>query len=225
MMQEELDTLMDGDTKTDLDNQEENEIPEDITDIDMSDDEASIKPPWTPPPRPTSSNKVVHQLDDVTRESEEKATAIFDLVEEVSDTLMDGEKIANYIESVLKNNIIMLNKLTDKFPEVKTFKSVLDRNVKAEKELKTTIGIMQKNGEKMMEVMNIMQYQDIHRQKIERVVNVMRTLSSYLNHLFEGKIDDKNRTTPAVHLSGDNDTNDVVSSDDIDALLASFGQN
>lgn len=43
-----------------------------------------------------------------------------------------------------------------------------------------------------MMAMDAMQYQDIHRQKIERVINVMRALSRYMSSLFEGKIDDKN---------------------------------
>jgi chemotaxis regulatin CheY-phosphate phosphatase CheZ len=75
-----------------------------------------------------------------------------------------------------------------------------------------------------MNIMDIMQYQDIHRQKIERVINVMRALSTYMNHLFSGKIDDAKRVSSAVHIHGDTSTEDIVSSDDIEALLASFGQ-
>jgi len=73
-----------------------------------------------------------------------------------------------------------------------------------------------------MNVMDIMQYQDIHRQKIERVINVMRALSKYMNTLFEGKIDDDKRAPSAQHLSGDTH-NEVASTDDIEALLAQFG--
>jgi hypothetical protein len=68
-----------------------------------------------------------------------------------------------------------------------------------------------------------MQYQDIHRQKIERVINVMRALSKYMNTLFEGKISDEKRVSSAVHISGDTH-NDLASNDDIEALLAQFGQ-
>ena len=75
-----------------------------------------------------------------------------------------------------------------------------------------------------MNIMDIMQYQDIQRQKIERVINVMPALTTYMNHLFAGKIDDAKRVTSAVHIHGDTTTEDVVSSDDIEALLASFGK-
>jgi len=67
-----------------------------------------------------------------------------------------------------------------------------------------------------------MQYQDIHRQKIERVINVMRSLSRYMNTLFEGKIDDEKRVSSAQHIIGDTH-NDVASDEDIEALLEQFG--
>jgi hypothetical protein len=51
----------------------------------------------------------------------------------------------------------------------------------------------------------------------------MRALSTYMNHLFSSKVDDSKRVTSAVHLPGDS-TADVVNSEDIEALLASFGQ-
>ena len=50
--------------------------------------------------------------------------------------------------------------------------------------------MLQDSGDSIMNVMGIMQYQDIHRQKIERVINVMRSLANYINFLFESKIDD-----------------------------------
>ena len=52
----------------------------------------------------------------------------------------------------------------------------------------------------------------------------MRALSSYMNTLFSGKLDDKNRVSSAVHLPGDESTDNVVNEDDIEALLASFGK-
>ncbi|MDE7235869.1 MAG: chemotaxis protein, partial [Helicobacter japonicus] len=73
-----------------------------------------------------------------------------------------------------------------------------------------------------MQAMDLMQYQDIHRQKIERVINVMRALAQYMNSLFEGKIDDSKRVSSAVFIAGD-DKEDVVNEDDIEAMIASFG--
>jgi chemotaxis regulatin CheY-phosphate phosphatase CheZ len=83
--------------------------------------------------------------------------------------------------------------------------------------------MLQNSGDSIMSVMDIMQYQDIHRQKIERVINVMRALSRYMNTLFEGKIDDEKRVSSAQHIAGDTH-NDLASNDDIEALLEQFGQ-
>ena len=111
-----------------------------------------------------------------------------------------------------------------KFPEVESFKTQLEKNQTAKGTVEEHIQSLQDHGDAIMNIMDIMQYQDIHRQKIERVINVMRALSSYMNQLFAGRIDDEKRVTSAKHLPGDTDTEDVVSTDDIEALLASFSK-
>jgi chemotaxis regulatin CheY-phosphate phosphatase CheZ len=73
-----------------------------------------------------------------------------------------------------------------------------------------------------MMAMDIMQFQDIHRQKIERVINIMRELLKYMNRIFEGKIDDSKRVSSARHLHGDNTKDLVEGEDDLDALIAQF---
>ena len=237
MTQEELDALM----NEDMDMSEEENLPEDTQEkiADSTTDEAenenynSIEDPhgyrvsamhsWPPPP-PTDDNKMVHQLDDVTKESEEKASEIFDIVETISNELMDAEGILKEVLNVIDTNITLFNTLSAKFPHVDTFKTQLEHNSKAKEYCDVITGMLQNSGDNIVSIMDIMQYQDIHRQKIERVINVMRALSTYMNHLFSGKIDDAKRVTSAVHIHGDTDTEDVVTSDDIEALLASFGQ-
>jgi len=43
-----------------------------------------------------------------------------------------------------------------------------------------------------------------------------------MNSLFEGRIDEDKRVSSAQHIAGDN-TEDLASTDDIEALLAQFG--
>ncbi len=50
----------------------------------------------TPPP-PTEEHKVVHQLDDVTRDSEVKATQIFDQLDLIG---ASAEKIAKMVKKI-----------------------------------------------------------------------------------------------------------------------------
>lgn len=235
MTQEELDALMNGDIDLEGGYEEEAEVAESpvTSDETLSDDPYNELDPdkyrvsamhsWPPPP-PTDDNKMVHQLDDVTKESEEKATEIFDLIEGISNDLGKGEKDVKALQAIIKSNIDLFSTLSEKFPHIEAFKTQLAENKNASQGLKDVLDMLQNGGDTIMNIMDIMQYQDIHRQKIERVINVMRALSTYMNHLFAGKIDDSKRVTSAVHLPGDSTTEDVVSSEDIEALLASFGQ-
>jgi len=170
----------------------------------------------------TDEHKMVHQLDDVTKESEEKATEIFDIIENISNELMEKETNAGDVAEVLTSNIELFKTLSEKFPDVEAFKEQLQKNETALSDSNTVIEMLQTSGDEIMNVMDIMQYQDIHRQKIERVINVMRALSRYMNTLFEGKIDDEKRVSSAQHIPGD-DNDDLASTDDIEALLAQFG--
>jgi len=230
MTQEELDALMSGDADMDA--------IDEMTSDDVGDTSEAVKNPddevteenyrvradhsWPPPP-PTDDNKMVHQLDDVTKESEEKASEIFDIIEALNNDAMDAEESVRNISEVFAQNIENLTKLSERFPQVHTFSQMLGANSEAKEMVDSHIEMLQNNQDQIMTVMDIMQYQDIHRQKIERVINVMRALSTYMNNLFAGKMDDSKRVSSAKHIAGDTHNEDVVSNDDIEALLASFG--
>jgi len=232
MTQEELDALMSGDV--DLDDMEE-ESTEEVaeseaqeatkeeidTQHDAEEYTVSASKNWPPPP-PTDDHKMVHQLDDVTKESEEKASEIFDHIEKISDELMEAEGTLGHVVEALESNVALFKTLGEKFPDVEAFKEQLTKNTESKETIQSHIKSLQDHGDSIMNVMDIMQYQDIHRQKIERVINVMRALSGYMNELFAGKIDDSKRVSSAHHLPGDTGTEDGVSADEIEALLASF---
>ncbi len=199
--------------------------------LEESDEEAydssgyrlSANKAWPPPP-PTEDHKVVYQLDDVTRDSEVKANEVFDKLESVSNEAMSIESDANELKKFLKNQKELLGKLNEKFPTIEAFKVGLGNIEEANARLESIINSSLNAGDAVMSAMDIMQYQDIHRQKIERVINVMRALSKYMNSLFEGKLDDTKRVSSATHIHGDTSTEDVVNEDDIEALIASFGK-
>ena len=231
MTQEELDALMSGDVD-DLDEAVEETAEEPAAKSEKdSDEEKEMGVPagysestahqWPLPA--TDENKMVHQLDDVTKESEEKASEIFDIIENISNELMEKEENVQRTIDALSANIELFTTLNTKFPEVEAFKTALAQNEEALNDANETIEALQSSGDSIMSVMDIMQYQDIHRQKIERVINVMRALSKYMNTLFEGKIDDDKRVASATHLAGDTH-NDLASTDDIEALLEQFAQ-
>jgi len=178
---------------------------------------------WPPPP-PTDDHKMVHQLDDVTKDSEIKASQVFDKLDSVNNFMMEAEDNAKEVIKLIESNITLFETLVSKFPNIAQFQKALDDNKGMKERVEELLNNAQMAEDEIMMAMDIMQYQDIHRQKIERVINVMRALSKYMNALFEGKKDDDKRVSSAVHIHGDDTTEDVVSSDEIEALIASLGK-
>jgi len=226
MTQEELDAMMNGEsddfkddvTKSTSKSDAEEDFPDDVIPTGYS-EKTSHR--WPLPA--TNENKMVHQLDEVTKEGEEKASEIFDIIEAISNDLMEKETNTKNALEVIASNIELFSKLSVKFPDVEAFKTQSEKNEAAQKDINKTLEALQNSGDSIMSVMDIMQYQDIHRQKIERVINVMRALSKYMNTLFEGKIEDEKRVSSAQHIAGDTH-NELASTDDIEALLEQFGK-
>ncbi len=235
MTQEELDALMNG---GDLENLEALEAKEGAKEKEEAKEESSsqkmtvkkedaekygkISPNEWPPPPPTEEHKVVHQLDDVTRDSEVKATQIFDQLDLIGASAEKISKMVKKIQEPLQKHQEIFDNLHGHFPNVKSFKTALNEQQEILNALKSIEEEAINCSDSSMQAMDIMQFQDIHRQKIERVVNVMRALSQYMNSLFEGKIDDSKRVSSATYITGDDDK-DLASADDIEALIASFG--
>lgn len=169
----------------------------------------------------TKENKMVCQLDDVTKESEAKATEIFDIIDNANNIMMQTVNSVEQIIDILERNIHLFKTLHMKFPNVLAFKNKLEKNQKALELAKTIMDILNSSSDAIMNVMDIMQYQDIHRQKIERVINVMRSLSGYMNTLLEGRIEDTKRVASAQHIIGDS-TLETASQSDIEKLLSQF---
>ena len=229
MTQEELDALMAGGlddeivmdetveeklTKEEHNGNLEEPVQEQKTSADMA---------W-PPPEPTNEHKMVYQLDDVTKDSELKAGEVFDKLESINEFMATAQTKAAEVIALVDSNIELFTTLCEKFPNIEEFSKSLDDNQNMKTKVEELIQGAQDTEDEVMMAMDIMQYQDIHRQKIERVINVMRALSSYMSSLFEGKIDDSKRVSSAVHIEGDKDTEDVVSNDDIEALIANLGK-
>ncbi len=235
MTQEELDALMAGDLDEEVALLEEQDDTQDEpSDLESTEDDGKIvidtenyrvdaQKQWPPPP-PTEDHQVVNQLDNVTKDSEKKATEIMDKLEEINNFMLDIEEDCNSSVSILEHNIETFEKLSEKFPNITTFQELLDENKKAVEHAKGVIEKSQFGADEIMLIMDIMQYQDIHRQKIERVINVMRALSKYMNSLFASDLEDAKRVTSAVHIAGDTDTDELVNNEEIEALLESFGQ-
>lgn len=222
MTQEELDSLMNGEpdiAQVDEAPEQEEEFKKET--FDPHDFRVEADKKWPPPP-PTEDHKVVHQLDEVTKDTEVKGTQIFDQLEIMGDGAGKIQKQAKSLKKYLQTQEELFSKLCEAFPHIQSFQNALESTQSVKDNIKEILNASDDINDASMQAMDLMQYQDIHRQKIERVINVMRALAQYMNSLFEGKIDDSKRVSSAVFIAGDN-KDDVANEEDIEALIASFG--
>jgi len=210
MSEEELANLVNGDV--------------DSMEVDESSKKSSEDSGDFLPPLASDDNRMVDQLDDVTKDSEKKATEMFDSLDLINEFLNIAEENLNGdIKNVMQSNIDVFEKLTKQFPNIQMFQDSLEKNRGLVKIFEKMLDNTYTNQDEIMMIMDKMQYQDIHRQKIERVINVMRSLSVYMNHLFSSSVDDSKRVSSAKHIPGDTNDN-LVKEDDIEALIASLGK-
>ncbi len=166
-----------------------------------------------------NEHKVVNQLNEVAKDSEEKVTQIFDVLSFLLDENVKIEKNTKSLGSFVEQQITILEALSTKFPKV----AVLSENLALAQSLSDvsadTLSVINEENNQIFSAMELMQFNDINRQKIERVMAVIKKLTQYLNGIFEDDSD-----TPDVqiakHISGDSST--TVNESDIDALISDF---
>lgn len=166
-----------------------------------------------------NENKVVNQLNEVADDSEEKASQIFDVLSFILDQNNEVQKYNKNMGEFIDGQVTLLEALAKKFPNIDVFSQNLETAKSLVEDSKSLNSTIDGENNKVFEAMELMQYHDINRQKIERVMAVIRKLSSYLNGIFEDD-NEKPEVQIAKHISGD--ANDVVAEDDINSLIAEF---
>lgn len=168
-----------------------------------------------------NDTKVVSQLSQVANDSEEKVSQIFDVLSLALDNNNDIRKKIKGFEEIAVSQMAFLNLLCDKFPNVSQFNEQLEKINQLQLDLKDLKTLLDNEDVHIFQGMELMQFNDINRQKIERVMSVIRKLSLYLNNLFE---EDAPKEIPmAKHIHGDTGTEDLVG-DDLDKLIAEFNK-
>ena len=169
----------------------------------------------------TKEHKVVSQLSQVAEDSEEKASQIFDVLSFILD---ENNLVQNKIEEIknhINSQISLLEKLSQKFPKIEVFNSSLQDAKVQIANISEIENYLNEENSKVFEAMELMQFHDINRQKIERVMAVIKKLNDYLNGLFEDDYH-KPEVKIAKHISGD--SNETVSEEDLDALINQFSK-
>ena len=164
-------------------------------------------------------HKVVNQLSEVAEDSEEKASQIFDILSFILDENGESSKKLEELETFTLKQRELLTSLENKFPNISMFKDNLELSQNALDTLTLFKTKIEEQNNKIFEAMEIMQYHDINRQKIERVMAVIKKLTNYLNGIFEDDTG-KPEVQIAKHISGD--SNETVSEDDLEALIGEF---
>ena len=231
--QDDVDQLLNGIDLTEESIEEElPAIQNSVPDVETSNgdvDHEAIARNWTDKqiqegvfPMPVEKNtKVVEQLSQVATDSEEKATRIFDVLSFIMDENLVVQKNSKELESFVESQIALLNTLSQKFPNIDLFKEHLATAQSIQGKGNEIAAKVDSENMQLFEAMELMQFHDINRQKIERVMSVIRKLNDYLNGIFE---DDKEYQDVAVakHIHGDTN-NELVGDGDLDALIAEFG--
>ncbi|MGM0519207.1 MAG: hypothetical protein ACQERD_06170 [Campylobacterota bacterium] len=166
--------------------------------------------------------KVVSQLNQVANDSEEKVSRIFDVLSLGLDNNNDFRTKITDIEKLLLNQEKLLKSLNSKFPNIEVFKEHIAQTKRVNEGLESLKDSMNDEDMKIFEAMELMQFNDINRQKIERVMSVIRKLSLYLNNLFEDEYTEQ-EIAVAKHIHGD-EAEDLIG-DDLDKLIEEFGKN
>ncbi|WP_121628029.1 hypothetical protein [Poseidonibacter antarcticus] len=168
-----------------------------------------------------NDTKVVNQLSQVANDSEEKVSQIFDVLSLALDNNSDIRNKIESFENYINSELELLNSLSTKFPNIEVFNTQKTLSIEMSNNLKDMSSIVNSEDKKIYEAMELMQFNDINRQKIERVMSVIRRLSLYLNNLFE---DDGSTQEIAVakHIPGD--ANHDLIGDDLDKLIDEFGK-
>lgn len=174
-------------------------------------------------PTPAQSDtKVVSQLTQVANDSKEKVSKTFDVLSLALDNnRIIRDNFKDY-EKSLSSQALLLNNLSQKFPNIKVFSEHLDNINKISLSIKNLNNVLNDEDNSIFQAIELMQFNDINRQKIERVKFIIRKLSLYLNNLFEDNDDPK--FTPATeHIHGDS-KNDLAGND-LDKLIEEFLKN
>jgi hypothetical protein len=168
-----------------------------------------------------NENKVVSQLNQVADDSEEKASKIFDVLSYILD---ENNEIANFNKSMgefIIREAQLLNALSTKFPNIKVFQTNLELANELVQTSENLNSKLNDENNKIFEAMELMQYHDINRQKIERVMAVIKKLNNYLNGIFEDE-SGKPEVQIAKHIPGDD--NETVDAEDLEALINQFSK-
>lgn len=165
---------------------------------------------------PNEDHRVVDKLDEITKESEEKVNQLFELLENAVKKIDTMDTQLKNLKPYLDEHKEFMDMFVSAFPKasVKNNYEYFLNVLKSFNEIQSTHNELR---EYIFDAMDLLQFQDITRQKIEKVISVIQALHEYLNNWFAS--DKKNRTRVAktivdesIKSQIDQEVDDIVNS-------------
>jgi chemotaxis regulatin CheY-phosphate phosphatase CheZ len=193
----------------------------------------------------SATNQVLEKLDDMIANSEEQANILSSAKEMSADRLKADQNMRNNIENFLESLETMESEEM-MLQEAVDFMALLSeqsrQNLSKSEQMAETLNSASEHADTLMnnafDIMNLLQFQDITRQKIARVIALLKEMQNGLYRLLqifnisaddsnELELTDKHRATQDRILERDAISGSDADSQDVDALIKAFksGQN
>ncbi len=145
---------------------------------------------------PDEEHRVIDKLDEINKESEEKVNKLFEYLERITEELDKTESLINNIKPYMEKHKEFMDFFVEHFPKtvVKSNYEYFQNIMEITCNIENSIAIIKDN---VFDAMDTLQFQDITRQKIERVISVIKALHDYLNMWFDSSYEDKPRARVA----------------------------
>lgn len=132
---------------------------------------------------PPKEHRVIDRLDEINKESEEKVNKLFEKLEAISSEVDEVEELIERIKPYVNKHKEFMDFFVEHFPKssIKKNYEYFKNIINILNEIETKVNTIRDNT---FDAMDILQFQDITRQKIERVISVIKALHEYLNSWF-----------------------------------------
>lgn len=126
-----------------------------------------------------SPNKIIDRLDDVTLQSEVEASKVVDIIDESATRSADVSNILKELKELVKSGADDQKKL---------------------ELIEKANGISNEMQDKLFDAMNLLQYQDVLRQKIEKIASALSEFYEYLGEFLGKGIKKAEERTVGKHV-------------------------
>lgn len=168
---------------------------------------------------PEPDHRIIDSLDEITTETEIKTNEVMDkldaAIEKVNTMVTDIDRFSKLLDRHERVVEMLSHKHPDN-PVVKFLRDFSETLDQIEQIKKTA----QECQDDIYVAMDLLQFQDISRQKIEKVIAVIRALNGYLNTWFGTSRPDSSRASVAKTF-GKEDVQ-ATTDEDIEALIGEF---